>query len=139
MLKDGNQIEEAYPRNVAATFHVLESSRVQSPSCLSSPTVPRIKNTLSKSRGSLRAEQLLAADLANAVGQGEAKIFREELLDVGALDIIALLEFDDAENLDARFSKLLGQLQFGSQVRKVGDIRTWIDLKRARWRAAMSE
>lgn len=33
------------------------------------------------------------------MGQGEAQVLGQELLDVGALDIVGLLELDDAEDL----------------------------------------
>lgn len=45
-------------------------------------------------------EDLLGADLGDAVGQGEGQVLAEELLDVGALDIVGLLELDDTEDLE---------------------------------------
>ena len=58
-----------------------------------------MKSNLSESGGSLGAEDLAGAGLGDAMGQREAEILREELADVGTLDILSLLELDDAENL----------------------------------------
>ena len=44
------------------------------------------------------------------MGEGEGKALGEELLDVGALDIVGLLELDDLEDL------------FGSCVSKTGRV-----------------
>ncbi len=54
---------------------------------------------LSKSRRPLRAEDLLCGDLRNTVGQGELQVLGDELLDVGTLDVISLLQLDDTQDL----------------------------------------
>lgn len=36
------------------------------------------------------------------MGEGEAEILGEELADVGALDVLGLLDLDNAENLSVR-------------------------------------
>lgn len=59
----------------------------------------RNRTNLSKSRWAGGGEDLLGVDLGDAVGQREGQVLGEELLDVGALDIVALLKLDDAENL----------------------------------------
>lgn len=72
--------------------------RSKHPQNLAQP-IPETRNTLSEGRRSLRAEQLLAGSLGNTVGKREAQVLLEELLDVRALDILGLLDLDDAENL----------------------------------------
>jgi hypothetical protein len=52
-----------------------------------------------QSGGTGGAEDLLAAETGNTVGKGERKTLGDELLDVGALDILALLDLDNTENL----------------------------------------
>jgi hypothetical protein len=64
-----------------------------------SPTVLEAENNLSESRGSLGAEDLAGADLADAVGERELQVLGDQLADVRALDVLALLDLDDAENL----------------------------------------
>ena len=44
-------------------------------------------------------EDLLVADLGRAVGQREGEVLGEELSDVGALDVVGLLDLDNAEDL----------------------------------------
>lgn len=41
------------------------------------------------------------------MGEREAQVLGEELPDVGSLDILGLLDLDDAENLGISVSKLL--------------------------------
>jgi hypothetical protein len=65
-----------------------------------SPTVLEAENNLSESRGSLGAEDLAGADLADAVGERELQVLGDQLADVRALDVLALLDLDDAENVD---------------------------------------
>lgn len=67
------------------------------------------------------------------MGERELEVLGDELADVRALDVLGLLELDDAEDL-AAVSVLFLPVKFRSGFR-----RTWMDLKRARWRAAMSE
>ena len=67
------------------------------------------------------------------MGQGEGEVLGGELLDVGALDIIGLLELDDAEDLVLGVS---GNAPNGMAARR--GKHTLTDRKRARWRAAMS-
>lgn len=55
---------------------------------------------LGESRWAVGGEDLLGADLGDAVGQGEGQVLGEQLLDVRALDIVGLLELDDAEDLE---------------------------------------
>jgi hypothetical protein len=59
-------------------------------------------HTLSKSGWSLRAEHLLVVLLGDAVGEGELQVLLDELLDVGALDVVDLLELNDAEDLSSK-------------------------------------
>lgn len=54
---------------------------------------------LSESRRTLGTEQLLGAVLRDTVREGELEVLGEKLLDVGPLDILGLLELNDAENL----------------------------------------
>ena len=54
---------------------------------------------LVEGRWSLFGKDLGAGCLGNAVRKGEFEILGEELLDVWALDIVALLELDDLEDL----------------------------------------
>lgn len=92
-----------------------------------------MKPHLSKSRRARSAEHLLGADLVDAVGEGEGEVLGDELLDIGALDIFALLNLHNLEDL----------WQFVSEsnffLNEQSRFRTWMLLKRARWRAAMSE
>jgi len=79
------------------------------------------------------SEDLLANGLGDAVGKGELEVLGEELLDVGAADVLGLLDLDDLDDLQGSVSK------DGRQHRaRMMPGRTWIDRKRARWRAAMS-
>ena len=64
------------------------------------------------------------------MGKGELEVLLEELLDVRAADVGGLLNLNDLEDLRGMLALLTGAL---SRRR-----HTWIDLKRARWRAAMS-
>ena len=41
----------------------------------------------------------------NAVGEGEGEVLGHELLDIGALDIVALLDLDNLEDLQQVVSK----------------------------------
>lgn len=63
------------------------------------PTVLETENILSESGWSLRAEHLLGVLLGDSVGEREAQALLSELADVGSLDILGLLELDDAEDL----------------------------------------
>jgi hypothetical protein len=45
------------------------------------------------------AEDLLVADLGQAMGQGEAEVLGDELSEVGALDVLGLGQLDDTEDL----------------------------------------
>ena len=58
----------------------------------------------------------------------------EQLPDVGAADVIGLLDLDNAENLrpQCKYSLMLTGFIL------VRERLTWIDRKRARWRAAIS-
>ena len=116
----------------------VSSSQTNSPS---STTIPKETTNLGESRWAGGGEDLLLADLGDTVGQRESEVLGEELLDVRALDIIGLLELNNAENLDS----LLATCRLcRSQRAKLARVwiglrkRTWIDLKRARWRAAKS-
>ena len=55
---------------------------------------------LSESRRALGAEELLGAVARDTVGEGELEVLGDELLDVRPLDVLGLLELDDAENLE---------------------------------------
>lgn len=72
------------------------------------------------------------------MGQRELELLGQELLDVGALDIVGLLELDDTEDLIGVVSFLLDIPGYQSRGERGGMVHTWMDLKRARWRAAMS-
>jgi hypothetical protein len=54
-----------------------------------------------ESRWSLSSKDLGAGCLGNAVRKRKFEVFGEELLDVRALDVFSLLEFDDLEDLFA--------------------------------------
>lgn len=82
---------------------------------------------------SLGSEEL-ARGLVDAVGHGELEVLGEELLDVGAADIGGLLNLSDLENL---FVEIPVSNQSSASLCR-GGVLTWIDLKRERWRAAMS-
>lgn len=74
-----------------------------------------------------------AAALDDAVGEGEAEVRGEELLDVRAADVDSLLDLGDAEDLHGeRVSS------WSPSARRFETGRTWTERKRARWRAAMS-
>jgi hypothetical protein len=60
-------------------------------------TLPRKLSV--ESRWSLSSKDFGAGCLGNAVGKREFEILGEELLDVRALDVFSLLEFDDLEDL----------------------------------------
>ena len=75
---------------------------------------------LSKSRWSRRAEDLLGAGLGDAVRERELEVLGQELLDVRALDVVGLLELDNAEDL--------GQCQFRSSAARrnaLVPVREW--------------
>jgi hypothetical protein len=52
-----------------------------------------------ESRWSLPNKDLGAGCLRNAMRERESEVLGEELLDIGALDIVGLLELDDLEDL----------------------------------------
>jgi len=64
------------------------------------------------------------------VGKRELEVLGQELLDVGAADVHGLFNFDNLEDLFTRCISIGIGLRRGAL--------TWIDLNRARWRAAMS-
>lgn len=64
------------------------------------PTRPLVATILSKGGGALGAEDLLARGLGDAVGERELEVLLEELLDVGALDVVGLLDLNNAEDVD---------------------------------------
>ena len=80
-------------------------------SCTSMSSVPligsRIKRTvqrhpnpsLSKRRWSLRRKQLAAAGLGHPMRQWELQVLLQQLLDIGALHVIRLLDLDHLQNL----------------------------------------
>lgn len=67
----------------------------------------------------------------DTVRKGELEALGEELLDVRPPDVGGLLDLDDLEDL---FILLVACSLVSTAVEE----HTWIDLKRARWRAAMS-
>jgi len=73
-------------------FSVMNTRRTCQPQ-------PQPWNLSSKRRRALRTEDLLGADLGNAVGERERESLGDKLLDVRALDILCLLDLDDTENL----------------------------------------
>lgn len=75
------------------------------------------------------SEDLASSLLVDAVGQRELEVLGEELLDVWAADVCGLLDLNDLEDL--------GGISLRYEI--AGSVeRTWTDLKRDRWRAAMS-
>ena len=67
--------------------------------------LPRTTTTkLGESRGALGAEDLLAGDLGDTVGERESQVLGQELLDVRALDVVGLLELDNTEDLSRAVS-----------------------------------
>jgi hypothetical protein len=86
-------------------------------------TALETENTLSESTRTLGAEHLRSVLLGDTVGEGEGQVLADELPDVGALDILGLLELDNAEDL----------LDVSDcEKRTWTNLLTWIDLKRAR-------
>lgn len=47
----------------------------------------------------MSGEEICGGSLCDTVRKGEFEVFGEELLDVGALDIIGFLDFHDFEDL----------------------------------------
>lgn len=45
-------------------------------------------------------KQFLRCSLRDTVRKREFEVFREELFDVGALDVVGLFDFDDSQNLE---------------------------------------
>lgn len=77
-------------------------------------------------------EDLLATLRWCAVGQRELEVLGGELLDVGSPDVVGLLNLDDLEDL-------FGQELVSCMFADLGMVsHTWMVLKRARWREAMS-
>ena len=72
------------------------------------------------------------ADLGDTVRQWELETGLEELLDVRAANILGLLDLHNAENLGK-----MNEISRGVE-KQLRPWRTWIERKRARWRAAMS-
>lgn len=64
------------------------------------------------------------------MGQGELEVLLEELLDVGAADVGSLGDLNDLEDLKVGLVQGLENIEMAK--------RTWMDRKRARWRAAIS-
>ena len=69
-------------------------------------TIPETTDSNTKRSATLRergrsggAEDLLVADPGRAVRQREGEVLAQQLLDVGAPDIIGLLDLDNAEDL----------------------------------------
>lgn len=106
--------------------------RCKHPQNLAQPSSKPI-TFLSESGWSLRAEQLLGAGLGDAVGERELQVLGNQLLDVGALDVGGLLDLNNTEDL-GKLSIIKERHIYQNCFR-----HTWMDLKRARWRAAMSE
>jgi hypothetical protein len=67
------------------------------------------------------------------VRERELEVLGEELLDVGTTDVRSLLDLGDLQDLWG-FIRIC---VYGSDDVGAGKL-TWMDLKRARWRAAMS-
>jgi hypothetical protein len=85
---------------------------------------------LSKGGWSLGRKDLLSGLLGSAVGKREIEVLGEELFDVRAADKVGLLDFDNFQDLD----EVNGLDQNNERENK----RTWIDLNRDLWRAAIS-
>lgn len=62
--------------------------------------------------------------------EGELEVLGEELLDVGALDVVGLLELNNLKNLGVLLARNVGKSGSWDH--------TWIDLKRERCLAAIS-
>jgi len=54
---------------------------------------------LEEGGGAVSGEDLLAGGLGDTVRKGELEVLGEELLDVGAADILGLLDLDDLDDL----------------------------------------
>ena len=79
------------------------------------------------------------ADLLDAVGERELELGHQKLLDVGAADVLRLLDLDNTENLCDPSVYCPGRSRGAKRVEiSRRQTHTWIDRKRARWRAAMS-
>lgn len=50
----------------------------------------------------MSSEDLLASGLGNTVGEGELEVLGEELLDVGAADVVGLLDLNNLEDLQKK-------------------------------------
>ncbi len=61
------------------------------------PTTQWSQRNDSESRGPVRNEG--RADLGDTVGEGELELRDQELLDVGAADVLGLLDLDNTEDL----------------------------------------
>lgn len=68
---------------------------------LPTPTTT-MKTHLSKRGRARRAEDLLGGDLGDTVGEGEGEVLGDQLLEVGALDVLGLLDLDNTEDLHSR-------------------------------------
>jgi hypothetical protein len=51
------------------------------------------------------SEDLLASGLGDTVGKGELEVLGEELLDVGAADVLGLLDLDDLDDLQCLLAR----------------------------------
>jgi len=60
---------------------------------------PNITNSLGESSRAPGAPEFLSAGLGHAVREREAEALGDQLLDVGALDVLGLLDLNDTENL----------------------------------------
>lgn len=81
-------------------FALCQERRPSPPEAQSSTSTTKRTTNLGESRRAGGGEDLLLADLGDTVGQREAEVLAEELLDVRTLDIVGLLELDDTEDLD---------------------------------------
>lgn len=72
---------------------------------------------LGEGRRTLGAEDLLGGDLGETVGQGEGQVLGQELLDVRALDVVGLLELNNAEDLEDAVSSVRPTCGLGGNIR----------------------
>lgn len=103
--------------------------RSKHPQNLAQPS-PKPETFLSEGGRSLRAEHLLAASLGNTVREREAQALLKELLDIGALDVLGLLDLNNTENLRQCVSTFSVPQHRAMPLNLC--VLTWIDLKRAR-------
>lgn len=85
-------IPDLREQNADIPFSIMNTRKTCQPQ-------PGLGTLSSKSGWALRTEDLLVAYLGDTVRERERKFLGDELLDIGALDVLRLLKLDNAENL----------------------------------------